>query len=102
MAAQLLAFLWHNSERFQWLSTGGFFKFSDFIINNEINNFYVTGADAVACVKTSCNGLLRAGYQVTVIADCITSYDKRKIKDLLAYYELKGCTITDLGALLAS
>ena len=68
-------------------------KFADFINQNEICDFYLAGADAVACVKSTCYNLLKANYKVTVISDCITSYDKRKIPEMLQYYESKGSRI---------
>ncbi|MFR7745466.1 MAG: hypothetical protein ACLU3I_21190 [Acutalibacteraceae bacterium] len=30
-------------------------------------------------------------------SDCITSYDKKKLPEMLAYYESKGCSITELS-----
>ena len=75
-------------------------EFSDFIKKNEIREFYITGADAVACVKSTCYNLCQANYTVTVISDCITSYDKRKIDEMLRYYESKGCRITSLHDLV--
>jgi len=74
-------------------------EFRDFIIKNEIDEFYLVGADATACVKSSCYNLLKANYSVTVISDCITSYDKRKIDEMLRYYESKGSRITTLNTL---
>jgi nicotinamidase-related amidase len=68
-------------------------EFVGYIQKNEICDFYIAGADAVACVKTSCNGLLKANFNVYVLSDCITSYDKRKIGEMLNYYEKKGCKI---------
>lgn len=73
--------------------------FVDFIAANEINNFYITGADAVACVKSTCFNLTKANYGVTVLSDCITSYDKKKIDEMLAYYQSKGCHIMTLSNL---
>ena len=73
--------------------------FSEFIRRNEIGEFYIAGADAVACVKSTCFNLCKAGYEVNVLSDCITSYDKRKIDEMLQYYESKGSKIirtTDL------
>ncbi|MCL1823191.1 MAG: cysteine hydrolase [Oscillospiraceae bacterium] len=75
--------------------------FADFINKNEICDFYLTGADAVACVKSTCYNLLKANYNVTVISDCITSYDKRKIDEMLRYYESKGSKIISLDELLS-
>lgn len=41
----------------------------------------------------------KAGYGVSVLADCITSYDKRKIDEMLRYYEGKGCKTISLDDL---
>lgn len=75
-------------------------EFTDFISKNEIFDFYIAGADAVACVKSNCYNLRKANYGVNVLSDCITSYDKRKIDEMLSYYESKGCKIIDLNDLL--
>ncbi|AEV29106.1 nicotinamidase-like amidase [Sphaerochaeta pleomorpha str. Grapes] len=76
-------------------------EFADFISTHGIKDFYIAGADAVACVKSTCYNLCKAHYGVTVLADCITSYDKRKIDEMLRYYESKGSTIICLHDLLA-
>ena len=68
-------------------------EFTDFISKNEISDFYIAGADAVACVKSTCYNLCKAHYRVTVLSDCVTSYDKRKIDEMLRYYESQGCKI---------
>ena len=75
--------------------------FADFIAKNEISDFYIAGADAVACVKSTCFNMCKADYGVTVLADCVTSYDKRKMDEMLAYYESKGCNVLRLNELLA-
>ncbi|MBP1047302.1 cysteine hydrolase [Enterococcus sp. BWM-S5] len=74
--------------------------FADFIEKNEINDFYLAGADAVACVKSTCYNMRKAEYGVTVLSDCITSYDKRKMDEMLRYYESKGSQIAVLEDLL--
>ena len=74
-------------------------EFTDFINKNEIDEFYITGADAIACVKSTCFNLTKANYKVNVLSDCITSYDKRKIPEMLQYYESKGCKIISLNDL---
>ena len=73
--------------------------FADFISKNEIGEFYITGADAVACVKSTCYNLCKANYAVNVLSDCITSYDKKKIDEMLEYYASKGSTIIALSDL---
>lgn len=74
--------------------------FADFIAKNEINKFYITGADATACVKSTCYNMRKSGYDVTVLSDCITSYDKRKIDEMLCYYEKQGCKLICLNDFL--
>lgn len=68
-------------------------EFSAFINKNEIKEFYIAGADAIACVKSTCYNMAKAGYTVHVLSDCITSYDKRKIDEMLQYYASKGCIV---------
>lgn len=75
-------------------------EFTDFINNNEIYEFYIAGADAVACVKSTCYNLCKANYVVNILSDCVTSYDKRKIGEMLSYYESKGSKIIGLNDLL--
>ena len=75
-------------------------EFAGFINKNEISEFYLTGADAIACVKSTCFNLCKASYKVNVISDCITSYDKRKIDEMLHYYESKGSKIIRVNDLL--
>jgi nicotinamidase-related amidase len=77
-------------------------EFASFIGNNGIQDFYITGADAVACVKSSCFNLRKAQYNVSVVSDCITSYDKRKISEMLSYYESKGCKIISVNELIGA
>jgi nicotinamidase-related amidase len=70
--------------------------FSAFIAANGINEFYVAGADATACVKSTCFNMTKAGFTVHVLSDCITSYDQKKLPEMLAYYENKGCEVKKL------
>ncbi len=67
--------------------------FADFISENGIKEFYVAGADAVACVKSTCYNMAKNGFTVHVLSDCITSYDKKKIPEMLDYYERNGCSV---------
>jgi nicotinamidase-related amidase len=77
-------------------------EFTDFINKNEVCDFYITGSDATVCVKSTCFNLRKASYDVAVLSDCITSWDKKKIPEMLAYYESKGCKTLSLSALLGS
>ena len=71
--------------------------FTAFISENNINEFYITGADATACVKSTCFNMAKAGYRVHVISDCVTSYDLRKMDEMLTYYADKGCEVKALS-----
>lgn len=73
--------------------------FADFLRNNEINDVYITGADVVACVKSTCYNLRKLNFEVRVLSDCVTSYDKKKIEGMIDYYENKGCKIINLNDL---
>ena len=75
-------------------------EFASFISQNEINEFYITGADATACVKSTCFNMTKTGYTVHVLSDCITSYDKKKIDEMICYYESKGCIVQKLNEVM--
>jgi len=72
------------------------------VCENEICDFYITGADATVCVKSTCYNLCKANYKVTVLSDCITSWDKKKIAEMLDYYKNQGSKIISLNDLLNS
>ena len=71
--------------------------FTAFIAANGINEFYVAGADATGCVKSTCFNMTKAGFMVHVLSDCITSYDLKKLPEMLTYYESKGCEVKTLA-----
>ena len=56
-------------------------EFTAFIREKGITEFYLVGADAAACIKSTCFNMAKAGYTVHVLSDCITSYDKKKQAD---------------------
>ena len=70
--------------------------FTAFIEEHGITEFYVVGADATACIKSTCFNMAKNGYTVYVLSDCITSYDKKKLPEMLTYYESKGCSVVPL------
>ena len=74
--------------------------FAAFLQERGIAELYIAGADAAACIKSTCFNLAKSGYAVHVLADCITSYDKKKLPELLAYYESKGCEVTALSRIV--
>ena len=79
------------------LSSG---DFADFLREHGIAEVYIAGADAAACIKSTCFNMRKSGYTVHVLSDCITSYDKKKLPEMLAYYESKGCSVTTLAQII--
>ena len=76
--------------------------FSEYIRENGIDEFYITGADATACVKSTCFNMTKAGYTVHVISDCVTSYNLKKMPEMIAYYADKGCEVKSLTEYMES
>ena len=74
--------------------------FAAFIQAHGISEFYIVGADAAACIKSTCFNMRKNGYTVHVLSDCIMSYDKKKLPEMLAYYESKGCEVIALSGIV--
>lgn len=74
--------------------------FTAFIREHNITEFFIAGADATACIKSTCFNMTKSGYTVCVLSDCITSYDKKKLPEMLEYYESKGCTVARLDEVM--
>ena len=70
--------------------------FAAFLQGHGITEVYLAGADAAACIKSTCYNMAKSGYTVHVLSDCITSYDKKKLPEMLAYYDSKGCSVMTL------
>ena len=77
-------------------------EFSEYTRENGIDEFYITGADATACVKSTCFNMTKAGCAVHVISDCVTSYDLKKMPEMLSYYADKGCEVKTLAEYMES
>ena len=67
--------------------------FAEFIEGSGVREFFLCGADAAACVKSTAYNMAKAGYAVHVLSDCVTSYDRKKIPEMLDYYAAKGCAV---------
>ena len=72
-------------------------EFAVFIQAHNITEFFIAGADATACIKSTCYNMTKAGYAVHILSDCIISYDKKKLPEMLEYYASKGCTVDKLN-----
>ena len=42
------------------------------------------------------NNMRKAGYTVHVLSDYITSYDLKKLPEMLSYYAKQGCEVMNL------
>lgn len=73
--------------------------FAAYIQERGISEFFIAGADATACIKSTCFNMAKTGYTVHVLSDCITSYDKKKLPELLDYYAQKGCHVARFSEL---
>ena len=65
-------------------------------------NFSFTGANATVCEKSTCFNMTKAEYTVHVISDCVTSYDLKKMPEMLSYYAEKGCEVKTLAEYMGS
>lgn len=74
--------------------------FAAFIRAHDIIEFFIAGADATACVKSTCYNMIKAGYAVHVLSDCITSYNTKKLPEVFEYYAAKGCTVNKLSEIM--
>lgn len=70
--------------------------FTAFLQQHGITELYIAGADATACIKSTCFNMAKNGYTFHVLSDCITSYDTKKLPDMLSYYASKGCSVMTL------
>ena len=76
--------------------------FLGYIREKGLDEFYIAGADATGCVKSTCYNMARAGYKVHVLSDCVTSYDLGKLEEMFSYYMAKGCEVRTLPAYQAA
>ena len=75
-------------------------EFAAFIDAHNITEFFIVGADATACVKSTCYNMTKAGYIVHVLSDGVTSYDKKKLPEMFEYYAKKGCSVEKLSEVM--
>ena len=64
-------------------------------LQNDITKNYKEIIEAVnrAIDWAVANDMTKAGYTVHVLTDCVTSYDKKKLDEMFAYYADKGCAV---------
>ena len=75
-------------------------EFTAFIQAHNITEFFIAGADATACIKSTCYNMTKAGFAVHILSDCVTSYDKKSLEKMFEYYTSKGCTVNKLSEVI--
>lgn len=75
-------------------------EFVNFVKQNEISEFILTGADASICVKSTCFNLCKEKHAVTVLSDCIASWKMALIPEMLEYYEKQGAKLISVNDLI--
>ncbi len=70
-----------------------------YLKSKNIQELYLTGLKAEACVYQTLKGAIAHGYQTAVLADCIATTSEIKRDKMIAKYSEKGAAITTSEAL---
>ncbi len=73
-------------------------QLEEYLVNNQVDELYLTGLDAAYCVYYTALGALNRGYKVTVVKDAIMT--RKNMSDILKRYEKKGILLTSSGEML--
>ncbi|MDP4094206.1 MAG: isochorismatase family cysteine hydrolase [Bacillota bacterium] len=68
-------------------------KLSDFLIKNQINQLYIIGLDATACVYKTALGAVNRKYKTAIIKDGVITFKIRKLDEILNGYKKDGISI---------
>ena len=75
-------------------------KFGAFLVENNINELYLTGLDAEFCVYHTAQGAICRGYKVYILTDAILLLNEKKWDDIVGKYQRKGIVLMDSQRLL--
>lgn len=67
-------------------------RLEEFLIQNQVDEVYLTGLDAAYCVYYTALGALNRGYKVSVVKDAVLT--RKNIADILKSYTEKGIVLT--------
>ncbi|SHJ11550.1 Nicotinamidase-related amidase [Clostridium cavendishii DSM 21758] len=68
-------------------------KLEMFLDEHQINELYLVGLDAAACVYFTAKGALKRGYNVSIIKDGIVLLEEKKWDSVLKKFEDNGITL---------
>lgn len=73
--------------------------FESFLVNQQVNELYLTGIDAEYCVYYTAKGALNRGYRVNLVTDGVAMAHKEKWDELMQKYKGDGVTLVKAGQL---
>ena len=68
-------------------------EFESFLIQNQINELYLTGIDAEFCVYHTAKGAINRGYLVNVLTDAVLLLNEKKREDIMEKYRKNGIAL---------
>jgi nicotinamidase-related amidase len=79
-----------NSNDFEKNRTDAFSnrRFEQLLIDNRVDELYLTGVDAAYCVYYTALGALNRGYRVVVVTDAVAT--RQNLSEVLDRYRRKG------------
>ncbi len=73
-----------------------------YLRRRQVDRLWIVGLDAAYCVKSTMQGALNRGYQVTVVTDGIATESSQSLEALGQGYSAAGATLATTESLLAS
>ena len=74
--------------------------FENYLIDNEINQLYITGLDASACVDRTVKAALNRGYKVNIVRDAIATKNEEKRTKKVNEFKILGAEIIETADLI--
>ena len=71
-------------------------KLDSFLKQNNINEVFMVGLDAAACVYKTSIGAIKRGYKAIVLKDAIVTSNMRKMPQILDKYKKRGILLTSI------
>lgn len=68
-------------------------EFESFLIQNEIDELYLVGVDAKACIYSTALGAKNRNYKTFIVSDAIASINNENLTEILTKYEHDGLSI---------
>jgi len=66
-----------------------------YLVENQVNEVFIVGLDAVACVYKTALGALNRAYRTTIITDAVATNSKKTREDLITLYRKSGIAVLE-------